>query len=82
MDGDTPYVSGGNIFSGFKFSEEIADADKCHVLLSTSNDLTVKISEVQIKNTQSDKLTGITIDNDLKFEDHINNICRKTSVKS
>ena len=54
---------------------------KCHVLLNTSNELTVKINEVEIKNSQSEKLLGITIDNDLKFEDHINNICRKASAK-
>ena len=71
MDGNTPYVSGGNIFSVFKFLEEIADADKCHALLSASNDLTAKISEVQIKNTQSDKLTGITI------EDHAERYAEK-----
>ena len=58
-----------------------ANADKCHVLLSTSIQLTIKINEVQIKNSQSEKLLGITIDNDLKFEDHINNICRKASGK-
>ena len=28
-----------------------ATAEKCHVLLSTSNDLTVKINEVQINNS-------------------------------
>ena len=57
-----------------------ANADKCHVLLNTSNELTVKINEVQIKNSQSEKLLGITNDEDLKFEDHINNICRKASA--
>ena len=58
-----------------------ANVDKCHVLLNTSNELIVKINQVQIKNSQSEKLLGITIDNDLKFEDHINNICRKASAK-
>ena len=58
-----------------------ANADKCHVLLSTSNELTVKNNEVQIKISQSKKLLGITINNDIKFEDHINNICRKASAK-
>ena len=58
-----------------------ANAGKFHVLLSTSCKLTVKIKNVQIKNSQSEKLLGITIDNDLNFEDHINNICRKASVK-
>ena len=51
------------------------------MLLSTSNELTVKINEIQIKNSQSKKLLEITIDNNLKFEDHINNICRKASGK-
>ena len=58
-----------------------ANAKKGHVLLSTSNELTVKINVVQIKNSQSEKLLGITIDNDLKLEDRINNICRKASAK-
>ena len=48
-----------------------ANADKCHVLLRKSNESTAKINEVQIKNSQSEKLLGIPIDNDLKFEDHI-----------
>ena len=34
-----------------------------------------------IKNSQSEKLLGITIDNDSKLEDRINNICRKASTK-
>ena len=79
-DGNTPYVTGDNIssvvkllekvacaiFQWFKDNEMKANADKCHALLNTSNELTVKISEAQIKNSQSEKLLGITIDNDLK----------------
>ena len=68
-------------FSWFKDNEMKANAGTCHVLSNTSIELTVKINEVQIKNSQSEKLLGITIDNDLKFEDHINNICRKASAK-
>ena len=81
-DGNTPYVTGGNISSVVKLLEEVAcaifqwfkdnemkaNADKCHILLSTSNKLTVKIIKVQIKNSQSEKLLGITIANDLKLQ--------------
>ena len=42
-----------------------ANAYKCYVLLSSSNDLTVNINQVQIKNSQSEKLLRIIIDNDL-----------------
>ena len=59
------------ILQCFKDSEMTATVDKCHVLLSTNNELTVNINEVQIKNSQSEKLLGITIDIDLEFEDHI-----------
>ena len=58
-----------------------ASVDKCQIL-STSNDLSVKISEVQIKTRQSEKLPGISIENNLKFEDHINSICGKASAKN
>ena len=58
-----------------------ANADEYHVLLNTNNDLTFNINEVQIKNSQLEKLLGITIDTDLKFEDHVNNIWGKASGK-
>ena len=58
-----------------------ANADKCHVLLNKSNDLTVKINGVQIKNSQLVKLSGTNIDSDLKFEDHKNIKCRKAIAK-
>ena len=94
-DNNTPYVTGHNISSVVKLLEEAAcaifqwfkdtgmkaNADRCRVLLSTRNKLPVKINEVQIKNSQSEKLLGITIDNYLKFEDHLNNMCRKASTK-
>ena len=94
-DDNTPYVIGHNIssvveileevacaiFQWFKDNEMKAKADKCHMLLSTSNELTVKINEIQIKNSQLEKLLEMAIDNNLKFEDHINNICRKASGK-
>ena len=68
-DDNTPYVTGDNTFSVVKLLEELAypifqwfkdnemkaNPDNCHVLLSASNDLTVKINEVQIKNSQSEK---------------------------
>ena len=58
-----------------------ANADLCYALLSTSNELTVQTNEVQVKNSQSEKLLIITIYNDLKFENHISNICGKAIAK-
>ena len=81
-DDNTAYVTGDSIssavkpleevacaiFRSFKDSEIKANANKCHVLLNTSNELTNKINEVQIKNSRSEKLLGITIDNDLNLK--------------
>ena len=41
----------------------------------------VKIGTAQMENSKCQKL-GINIDSKLTFEDHINRICKKTSVKS
>ena len=71
-DDNIPYVTGANISSVVKFLEEVAcaifqwfqdnemkaNANKCHVLLNASNELTVQINEVQVKNSQSQKLLG------------------------
>ena len=46
-------------FQWFKDNEMKTNAGKCHVLLRASNDLTGKINEVQIKNSQLEKLLGI-----------------------
>ena len=44
------------------------NASKFHVLISASNNLTVEINEVQIKNSQLKNLYGIIIGNDLKLK--------------
>ena len=59
------------IFQCFKDNEMNANVDKCHVSLNTSNIVSciIKINEVEIKNSQSEKLLCRS------------NICRKASVK-
>ena len=58
-----------------------ANADKCHLLLSIKEKLKVNISYYAIMNSDKEKLLGITIDNHLKFEPHIKNLCSKVSQK-
>ena len=73
-DDNTPYVTRDNISSVDKLLKGVAcaifewfNADKCHVLLSTSNELTVKIDVIQLKNSQLENLLGITTENDLNY---------------
>ena len=57
------------------------NAGKCHVLLSTNEKIFTKVDSAEIENSQSEKLLGVTIDSQLSFEKHINNICGKAKAK-
>ena len=57
------------------------NAEKCHLLLSLNNDLNANIGETIIKCSNDEKLLGVTIDNNLSFVKHINNMCDKASQK-
>ena len=58
-----------------------ANPDKYHFLLTGTNELTLKIDQCQIKSSKEEKLLGITIDNKLSFDAHVNNMCNKVSQK-
>ena len=58
-----------------------ANLGKYHMLLSSTESLNFQISETVIHNSQSKKLLGVTFDNTLKFEKHINTICQKVNRK-
>ena len=55
--------------------------DKCHVILSSQDNVHVNIGTAQIENSKCQKLLGIGIDSKLTFDDHINCICKKASAK-
>ena len=94
-DDTTPYVIGSNpdkvvselkditekLFTWFSQNEMKANLGKCHMLLSSTESLNFQISETLIHNSQSKKLLGVTFDNKLKFEKHINIICQKANRK-
>ena len=51
---------------------------KCHLLLSTKEKLKANISNYTMMNSDKEKLLGLTIDNNLKFE----SICAAKLVKN
>ena len=56
-----------------------SNADKCHLLVSPSGAVSLRVSECDIKNNECEKLLGVKFDNKLTFEKHITDICRKAS---
>ena len=54
---------------------------KSHLLASGNVRATAKIDNNYIESEKEQVLLGITIDSNLTFENHINNICKKASQK-
>ena len=49
--------------------------------MSSREDVNIQIANVTIKSSTSKKLLGVTIDNKLIFDKHVDNICKKASRK-
>ena len=68
-------------FTLFANNQMKVNHDKCHLLLSTQEEAIIQIANTTIKCSKSKKLLGIVLDNKLKFEKHVENICQKASKK-
>ena len=59
-----------------------ANDDKCHLLLNSSEeDPAIQREESKIKCSKKKKLLGIDIDYKLKFDTHVDAICKKSYRK-
>ena len=59
-----------------------ANSSKFHLILSEAGDqYSVNVDKCKIPNSKSNKLLGINIDNKMKFNDHVSDICTKASQK-
>ena len=56
-----------------------ANPDKCHLLISSTSEF--KIDNVTIKSSICEKLLGIKIDNKLRLNAHVEDLCKKVSRK-
>ena len=53
------------LFKWFSDNKMKANKDKCHLLISSNEEVSIKIGNIELqelKNTSSEKLLGITID--------------------
>ena len=58
-----------------------SNADKCHLLVSTSNKVKVRIDNFDIRNSKCEKLLGVKFDHKLTFDEHISELCKNASRK-
>ena len=74
-------ISSTILFKWFNNNFMTANNDKSHLLMSCKEPYSAIIEGSCIKSSQKQLLLGVTIDNELKFDDHINYLCKKAGQK-
>ena len=94
-DGNTPYVSTDSIevvirilendsiklFKWFSDNMMKVNKDKCHLIVSSNEHVSMKLDNIEIENSYCERLLGIKIDSKLNFKEHLNGITKKASRK-
>ena len=94
-NGNTPYAKADNIdevitilendsiqlFKWFSDNQMKANKDKCNLVISNNKKVSMNIDNIELENTSSEKLLGITIDSELNFKEHLEGIIKKASRK-
>ena len=82
-DGNTPFLAleeiGEKLVNWFLNNKMNLNTYKCHPLLNSQEPDTLKIGDLNINNSLSEKLLGITFGCKLKFNKHIEDIFQKPS---
>ena len=74
-------ASATKLFLWFKNNHLKANPGKSHILLSSKKPEIVSVDGICIAASSREKLLGVIIDSELKFENHITEICLKVSKK-
>ena len=74
-------ASSSLFFGRFNNNFMKANSDKSHLIMSCAEATTAMIDGLLIDSSKTEVLLGITIDHELKFDDHVNRLCKKASRK-
>ena len=69
-----------NLFKWFSDNQMKANQDKCHLIVSKNEKVSMHIGPFEIENTNCEKLLGVKVDSRLNFNEHLDGI-RKPVVK-
>ena len=69
------------VFEWFTNNQMKANLDKCHLLMSTLTPISIKVKGYIIKNSDNEKLLDVTVDANVNFNCHLENILKKASKK-
>ena len=68
------------LFCWFANNQMKANPDKCHLLTISSDTVSIRVDNYDIKSSKCEKLLGIKIDK-LNFNTHFDEICKKAGQK-
>ena len=57
------------------------NVSKCHLLVNKKEEITKRVEDAKIKNSEYEKLLGIKVDTKLNFSKHLNDVISKASRK-
>ena len=75
-------ASATNLFRWFKNNHLKTNPEKSRILISTNRLEIVSIDGILLAASSHEKLLGVTIDSELKFENHIKELCLKVDKKN
>ena len=73
--------SANSLLNWFRENHMKANADKCHLLVSSDETCTAKIEDFSIKSSTEEKLLGVKFGSNLSFENHVTHLCKKAIQK-
>ena len=69
------------VINWFHINEMKSNNDKCHLMVTNNDNVTITIGNSSIETSNTIELLGIIIDNKLNFNDHISNLLKKGNQK-
>ena len=70
------------LFQWFSDNQMKCNINKCHLLVNKKDEVTIRIGDMEIKNSEYEKLPEIKADTELNFNEHLNDIINKSATKS
>ena len=69
------------LFNWFSDNMMKVDKDKCHLIVSSNEHVSMKLDNIEIENSNCERLLGVKIDSKLNFKEHLDGIIKKASRK-
>ena len=69
------------LFQWFSDNQMKSNPDKCNFFCSTNKKVSLIVENKETSNSTYERLLGVTIDSKLSFNTHVDDVCKKTSLK-